>query len=146
MCAAGCFRKNSMDKENLAPTPITERESCTISVARLMVKKGLLRGIVHCPVHGHHNPYHMSKTGEGLADAPTERESWREEFENAEFLRGNMRGDLDYISEKQRRNIKSFISQEIEKAKAEGITIGMKNSQSDWEKGYAAGLGATRGY
>ena len=32
-----------------------------------------------------------------------------EEFDSADFLRGNMRGDLDYISEKQKRNIKNFL-------------------------------------
>ena len=32
-----------------------------------------------------------------------------EEFENADFLRGNMCGDLDYISENQKRNLKSFL-------------------------------------
>lgn len=38
-----------------------------------------------------------------------------EDWENQHFLRGNCRGDLDYISEKQRKNIKQFLASSLEK-------------------------------
>lgn len=43
-------------------------KECTIEFARQMVKNGNLRGLVDCPIHGHHNPYHMYKTGEDMKE------------------------------------------------------------------------------
>jgi len=32
-------------------------------LAKTMIEAGILRGIVSCPEHGHHNPYDMYKKG-----------------------------------------------------------------------------------
>lgn len=40
--------------------------------AKDMVRKGLLRGIIDCEKHGHHNPYDMYKKGLVEIDPPKE--------------------------------------------------------------------------
>ena len=39
-------------------------------LAKTMIEAGILRGIVSCPEHGHHNPYDMYKKGIINRDLP----------------------------------------------------------------------------